>query len=445
MQKKNMINRRDFLKTGMAAGAGLAMSRNVTAGTAAGSGGTDTLNIGLIGVGEQGRVLINSILKIPDVRFRAVCEIWSYNQRYGSNYLRRFGHDVNAYEDYREMLDAEPDLDAVIVATPDWVHGPQTIDALNAGKHVYCEKLMSNSIDDARKMVEAANETGKLLQIGHQRRSNPRYIHAYEKLLTEAEIFGGPFNYANAQWNRARSEPARWPERFEMDESELNKFGYGSMSELINWRWFKKYGGGPISDLGAHQIDIFNWFFKARPSGVIASGGIDYYDYFEHNDHVMAIYDYETNSGTARAFYQVLTTTSALGYHERFMGLDGTLSISESPTWNQAYREAHAESWDKYVEQGILKKTAGGTDADSDEGLVDVRETAVLDAWDLPVVLDKPIHQPHVENFFDAIRNGTPLTCPAEEGFASAVTVLKVNEAVSHQKRIAFDSKDFVV
>ncbi len=440
MNSIQTMNRRNFLKTGLAAGAGLAVMPG--ARVQAGNGGTQTVNIALCGIGAQGRVLMNSLLRIPDVRFRAICEIWPYNQRYGERFLARFGHEVNVYADVNEMLAEEDDLDAVIVATPDWVHAPQTIAALEAGCHVYCEKLMSNTIEAAREMVLAAQRTGKLLQIGHQRRSNPRYIHAYEKLLTEAEIFGGPFTHANAQWNRAKSSALRWPERFEMDENELNRFGYDSMHELINWRWFQKYGGGPISDLGAHQIDIFNWFFKGRPSGVMASGGIDYYDDVEHLDNVMAIYDYETSAGVARAFYQVLTTSSALGYFERFLGVNGTLSISENPSFNQAYREAHAPSWDEFAEQGLLRRAAGAAYNQETEA-VDVRETAVLDAWDIPVTLDRPIHQPHLDNFFDAIRAGTPLTCPAEEGFASTVTVLRVAEAVKAQKRLAFDAAEF--
>lgn len=439
------MNRRNFLKTGLTAGAGLALAPRVRAETTAALGGTQTLNVALIGIGAQGRVLMNAMLKIPDIRFKAVCDIWPYNQQYGARFLARYGHEAKGYADYREMLDAERDLDAVIVATPDWVHAPHTIAALEAGKHVYCEKLMSNSIDAARDMVQAARRTGKLLQIGHQRRSNPRYLHAYEKLLTEANLFGGPFNYANAQWNRAKTDALGWPERFAMDEAELNKFGYGSMKELVNWRWFKKYGGGPISDLGAHQIDIFNWFFKGRPTGIMAAGGIDFYKDYEHYDNVMAIYDYQTTAGTARAFYQVLTTTSALGYHERFMGLNGTLTISENPHWNQVYREAAAPAWDTFAAQGLIEKKAGPEPKPESETTVDVRETAALDAWDIPVTLDKAIHQPHLENFFDAIRNGTPLNCPGEEGFASTVTVLRVNEAVAKGYRIAFSPDDFSV
>lgn len=252
------MNRRSFIKTGLATVA--AWMAAPPARAQSGLGGTNTLNVALIGAGAQGRVLINAIRQIPDVRFRALCEIWPYNQRYGSRLLARFGHDVEVYADYREMLAQEQDLDAVIVATPDWAHAPQTIAALEAGKHVYCEKMMSNSIEAARDMVRAARRTGKLLQIGHQRRSNPRYLHVYENLLQGTEIFGGPFTHANAQWNRGKSEPLSWPQRFEMSEHELQAFGYESMTHLINWRFYKKYGGGPISDLGAHQIDILNWF-----------------------------------------------------------------------------------------------------------------------------------------------------------------------------------------
>jgi predicted dehydrogenase len=230
-----------------------------------------------------------------------------------------------------------------------------------------------------------------------------------------------------------------------MSPEILARYGYESMHELRNWRWYRKYGGGPISDLGAHQIDIFNWFFGAMPSSVMASGGADFYPDFEMYDNVMAIYEYALPEGPARAFYQVLTTTSSLGYLERFMGVEGTLAISENPRWNQVYREAYAAAWDKWVEKGYLVKSGPGHGAESDTEVVDVRETAPLDAWDIPVELTKPIHQPHLENFFSAIRDGTSLTCPGETGFRTAVTVMKVNQAVAGGKRLEFHPGEFEI
>ncbi len=149
------------------------------------------INVALIGAGAQGQVLIDAMLRIPGLRFRAVCDIWKeYNQKRVVNTLKKYKFEVNGYEDYREMLDKEKDLDAVVIASPDFWHAQHTIDCLKAGKHVYCEKEMSNTLEGARSMVLAARETGKLLQIGHQRRSHPRYQHCHDKLLEEARLLG---------------------------------------------------------------------------------------------------------------------------------------------------------------------------------------------------------------------------------------------------------------
>lgn len=255
--------------------------------------------------------------------------------------LKKYGHDLKAFEDYREML-SSTELDAVIVATPDWLHAPHTVAALKAGKHVYCEKLMSNTVEGARSMVKAARESGKLLQVGHQRRSNPRYIHVRDRLLRENKLLGRITNL-NGQWNRAVGADLGWPERYTIPENKLNRLGYANMHEFRNWRWFKKYAGGPISDLGAHQIDIFNWMLGSNPSSVMAGGGVDFYKNHEWYDNVMAIYEFPTPQGMVRAFYEVLTTTSAGGgYHEYFMGTEAALKMSENPKYTKLYREAQA-------------------------------------------------------------------------------------------------------
>ncbi len=459
------LSRRSFLTSGTRLGAVvLATPYLAKAQAPAGTGGTQTVNVGLIGSGAQGRVLLNAALKIPDLRFRAVCDIWNENRTYGERLLKKFGHDVRPFEDYREMLSTVPELDAVIVATPDWYHAEHTNAALKAGKHVYCEKLMSNTVEGARSMVLTARSTGKLLQIGHQRRSNPRYQFARERLLRENKLMGR-LTTINAQWNRAVSDDLGWSARSEIPKETLQKYGYEDMHQFRNWRWFKKYSGGPISDLGAHQIDVFNWMLGANPASVIAGGGVDYYKNHEWYDNVMAIYEFPTPTGNVRAFYEVLTTTSAGGgYHESFMGDEGTLKMSENPNYTKVYREARAPEWDKYLKAGLLNRPGAGQEgaapptlpwekevkpafrlAPPRASVVDVRETAPLSVWEIPVTLDKAIHQPHLENFFDGIRKGTPLTCPGEQGFISAVTVLKVNEAVQALKQLTFAHGDFVV
>ena len=119
--------------------------------------GLQEINVALLGAGAQGQVLTEAMLRIPGLRIRAVCDIWTeYNQRRAVNTLKRFKHEVNGYDDYREMLDKEQAIDAVIIATPDFWHAQHTIDCLKAGKHVYCEKEMSNTLEGARSMVMAS-------------------------------------------------------------------------------------------------------------------------------------------------------------------------------------------------------------------------------------------------------------------------------------------------
>jgi predicted dehydrogenase len=409
------------------------------------------INVALLGAGAQGQVLLDAMLRIPGLRFRAVCDIWKeYNQRRAVNTLRKYKFEVKGYEDYREMLDQEKELDAVVIATPDFWHPQHTVDSLRAGKHVYCEKEMANTLEGARSMVLAARETGKLLQIGHQRRSHPRYLHCHQKLLGEARILGRIVT-VNGQWNRAVSADIGYPERYAIPGERLRQYGFKTMEQFRNWRWYKGLGGGPIVDLGSHQIDIFNWFLGAVPAHVMASGGTDYHDPKTHEwyDTVMAVYEYETAAGPSRAYYQTQTTNGSQGYFENFMGDQGTLVVSESEASYPGflYRDPNAPAWDEWVRKGYVSapKVQEARSESKEEMTLDVRESVTPDLHRVPVVLRDPYHQPHLENFFDAIRDRATLNCPAEIGYETAVTVLKVNEAVEAKRRLSFRPEEFRV
>ena len=453
------LTRRDFLSTSAKLGAFIAAAPYISRGAET-AGKSDQVNVALIGCGTQGAILLNAALKIPNLRFKAVCDIWAPRRKYGANLLSKFNHDAKPYEDYRELLSSHPELDAVLIATPDFKHAEHTVAALKAGKHVYCEKLMSNTVEGARSMVVAARETKKLLQLGHQRRSNPRYQHARDHIVRENRLLGRVTNITG-QWHRAVSDDLGFPAGQGIPEATLNQYGYASMHEFRNWRWFKKYAGGPMSDLGAHQIDVYNWMLGVNPRMCLASGGVDYYKTHEWYDNAIAIFEYPTKEGVVRATYEVLTTTSAGGgYHEYFMGDEGALKISEDPKVTKLYREARAPEWDQWAAKGVVASPLSGEGAPAPvkpweklgvkklggpaKSTVDVRETAALSAWDIPVILDKAIHQPHLENFFDAIRQGTPLNCPGESAFATAVTILKINESIAAQKLLTFAPGDFI-
>jgi len=456
------LTRRDFLSTSAKLGAVFAAAPYISRAAAAGVGGKDTLNVALIGCGEQGRILTNAALKIPDIRFKAVCDIWPYNLTRTERLLKKFEHEAQPFENYKELLATVKDIDAVLIATPDFVHAEHTNAALRAGKHVYCEKLMSNTIEGARSMVQTSRETKKLLQIGHQRRSNPRYQHARDRIIREAKMLGRITNISG-QWHRAVTEDFGFPANQKLSDAKLNEYGFANMHEFRNWRWFKRYAGGPVSDLGAHQIDVYNWMLGSNPSNIMASGGVDYYKTHEWYDNAIIVYEFPTPQGLVRASYQVLTTTSAGGgYHEYFMGDEGAMKISENPKFTKIYREARAPEWDDYVTKKLISRPDSGEGAvvglkpwekpraklggpSKAAATVDVRETAQLSAWDIPVTLDKAIHQPHIENFADAIRGKAKLNCPGEDAFATAVTVLKVNEAIAAKKLLTFSPEDFIV
>jgi predicted dehydrogenase len=448
----NDLSRRKFIQTTAAIGAGLYVSGKALGADAPKK---DAVNVALLGAGAQGQVLMDAILKMksPGIRFVAVCDIWNVNRRRVmkrmKSYSKHYGYRYADYVDFQEMLDTEKDLDAVIVATPDFRHSEHTVACLKKGLNVYCEKEMSNTLEGAKKMVDAQKASGKLLQIGHQRRSNPRYIHCYDKLIKGGDLLGR-ITTINGQWNRSKAscEDLGWPEGSEIDQVTLEKYGFKNMQQFRNWRWYKGMGGGPIVDLGSHQIDIYSWFLGCNPRSVIASGGIDYWKEHEWYDTVMAIYEYETKQGIVRAMYQTGTTNSSNGYFENFMGDKGTLMISESAGRGAVYRENWVleEEWQKWVDKGYITKSEGQpAKKDTDEDAVlDVREGSYAPAeYKIPVKLTDPYHWPHLNNFFESVRGNAKLNCPGEIGYETAATVLKVNEAVAAQKRLEFVPEDF--
>lgn len=464
------LNRRRFLHAAAATGVGLAYHR-AALGNDSSSTGREDINVALLGGGGQGQVLMNACKRIPGIQFKAVCDIWeAYSLKRTERILKAYGHPVTAYADYEEMLENENDLDAVIVATPDFWHARHTIACLNAGLHVYCEMPMSNTISDARSMVVAARESGKLLQIGHQRRSNPRYIVCREKLVKELGLLG-PLVAAGGQWNRMAYPPLGWPKRREIEDATLQRYGYESMHHFRNWRRYRGLGSGRMIDLGSQQIDVFNWFIGGKPRAVLASaaahtsqaGSDTWYDT------AAAIFDYETSEGPVTATYQTLVGNRHDGYLEKFMGNKGTLVLSERSRLGTLYPEPRVGPDDfvgwatglkegyltasepvmKLVERMSIKQLAQVLTIDDTPHPVTVdsakKTSATLFSCDLAVEMHKPPHQPHLVNFFDATRGKAKLTCPAELGYEATVTARRINEAIEAQRKLTFKPEDFVV
>lgn len=439
--KNNKINRRDFiLKSAMATAA-----TSLMAGTVSCSSTDRTLNLAIIGAGTQGRVLLGDCLKLEGVRFRAVCDIWSFSQRYASNTLKKYDQEVNVYEDYRKMLEAEKELDAVIIATPDFMHAEQSIACMEAGLDVYCEKEMAHNLKSSRSMAEAVRRTRRLLQIGHQRRSNPVYRLALEAL--KEDQLAGRITNSFAQWNKTVQPFLTWPKKYEIPPETLKKYHYDSMEQFRNWRWFRKYGGGPVSDNGSHQIDIFSWFLGSNPKEILAMGGSDYYREREWYGDVMAILEYPFDRGpesnTVRASYQVMNTNGFGGFFERYFGDQGTLTISE---FNQqcSFTPEPAAELPEWAE-GMEPERTGNTLAYPLLPLLSKKSEAA--AAIIEECRDRTTYMWHLDNFFNAIRKNDSklLNCPADEAYKTAVAVFGINEAIQSGNRLSLTSDEFKV
>ncbi|MBN8456368.1 MAG: Gfo/Idh/MocA family oxidoreductase [Verrucomicrobia bacterium] len=458
------IPRRDFLQratAGVGAGLVLGVPNILRAADAAPS---KKINVALVGHGKQGQVLFDAMKNIPGLHFQAVCDIWDYNRGAGVGHVYAVEKQKpKAYADIDEMLATEKGLDAAVIATPDFWHSPHTVKCLEAGLHVYCEKMMSNTIEGARAMVVAAEKSGKLCQIGHQRRSNPRYRFTLDQLINGSKICGQIIN-VNGQWNRAvkSSQDIAYKPSLTIKPEVLAKYGFKDMHQFMNWRFYRDLSGGAISDLGAHQIDIFNWFLGAVPKSLYATGANSYFKNREHFDNVMALFDYETPQGLVRAFYQVLTTTSAGGgYYESFMGTEGTIKISENSSATEIFKETSPApkdptvpvdpnakipplSWDGLVQRGLLRKQAAAPKPKT-EGVVDSRVSAPPEGFALPGELNKPPHQPHLENFFAAIRGEAKLNCDARHAFLSEAPIYYVNPSALSKQPIVFTPEQLSV
>lgn len=457
------FSRRDFLsKTVATTGAGLVLGApNIL--RAQDPASADAIHVALVGFGKQAEVLFNCLRNIPGLHFQAVCDISKYNLQKGMGQVYALQKSKpKGYADIDEMLNTEKGLDVAIVATPDFWHSPHTVRCLEAGLHVYCEKMMSNTIDGARAMVKAMEKTGKLCQIGHQRRSNPRYLFTLNQLIKKQKICGQIIN-ANAQWNRSLGSSqdiggAKLSKSIIVPNDVLNKYGFKDMHQFLNWRYYRDLSGGPISDLGAHQIDIFNWFFGCQPKSVFASGGNDYFKTREQFDNVMAIFDYDTPDGGARAFYQVLTTTSSGGgFWENFMGTEASIKISEISSSSAIYRESTAPPWDDLVSKGYVKKKAAPAAApEASAGAVKSYASAAPEVFELPGDLPvitlgngtteiKPAHQPHLENFFATVRGKAKLNCDARHAFESEAPIFWVNPSALSRQPIVFTTEHLSV
>jgi predicted dehydrogenase len=268
---------------------------------------TDTtpVRLGIIGPGSRGKELVRSFLRVPGVKIAAAADV--YPARF-DQLNRVCGYEVPAYADFRALLERK-DLDAIVVATPLGLHAEHVLPALSSGHHVYGEKTMAYTVEDALKIVTAATENKRIFQVGYQYRYSP-WVRSAILRVQQGEI--GDVTHVMGYWNRNNSWRRPVPDP--------------SLERLINWRLYHQWSLGLIAELGSHQMDIANWIFGSTPIAALASGSIcTYRDGRETDDNVQVVLTY---SEGRRFIFTSLTNNAKMGSQLWVYGTKGSLNVT---------------------------------------------------------------------------------------------------------------------
>jgi predicted dehydrogenase len=427
------LTRRGFIQgtAAIAAAFGLSLTEAAEAQEARERAARETrpVRCAFIGLGSQGFGQdLKSALSVPGVEMVALCDIYEPNLNRALEILP----NARGYRDHRAVMDRN-DIEAVLIATPLHVHAPIVLAALQSGKHVFCEKMMAYSVDQAKAMARAARDSKKILQIGHQRRSDIMYHHGWE--LVKRRAICGPITHVRAQWNRNGS----WRRPVPKDTTDRH----------WNWRLYKEYSQGLMAELGTHQIQAVNWFLGAAPVAVVGMGGIDYWkDGRTVYDNVGVLFEYP---GGVKLNYTSLTTNQFDGYYEQFMGKEGTLVISEEKATPTAYyREPGAapEEWMKSAanptEKGRHNELALKLDPEATKKLSQsgVKVGEKMLSGD---VRGKNSYLLEMEDFFNSIRTGAPVSCDWQQGLAACVAAIRANEAMAKKTRVEIHPTEYEI
>lgn len=494
------MNRRQFMQGMLAAGAAVPLSAAAYFGYSNSGFSGRPVKAGLIGAGDEGGVLVGE--HNPQyVEFVAYSEIRPTNQRRifvgeptgpRRGFNHHYGNDarnrIRLYENYRDLL-ADPEIEMVVIALPLNLHAQASIEAMEAGKHVLCEKLMAWNIRQCKRMIRAADRTNKLLSIGHQRHYSLLYAHAVEVMNagtlgdvkhiralwhrnnalrpTTETINGRNYTrYGNDSWRKPIPEEDR-----AALESRLGQFAgnWRDMNQLVRWRLFQKTGGGLMAELGSHQLDACSIFLgKKKPLAVMGYGGKHFYqDDREVEDHVYCTFEFPGANYDAREHarardaegrclyndlvtvtYSSISTNSFEPYGECVMGNQGTMVTEGEKSimiWGSGGRGTS-------VTAGAGGMTSMDTSASNDPV---ERRAAAVGQESIGHAPPSRGYREEMEHLAYLIRTrgeGTERDerqlkprCDGRAAMADAILALGANAAMRTNRRIEFDPRWFEV
>jgi predicted dehydrogenase len=239
-------------------------------------GANDRVNLGVIGCGGRGTYVMGVFQKNAAVSVAAVCDVWETR---GERAKQRAA-DAKVYQDHRRVLD-QAGIDAVLIATPDHWHAPIAIDALAAGKDVYCEKPLTLKIEEGPEIVKAARVNKRVCQVGMQQRSGPHYLQARDEYIRGGKL--GKITLARTWWHGNGAHLAKAPANMATKPDNLEwarflgpvKWREWDPQQYWNFRAYLDFGGGQITDLFTHWIDVVHMFMGQEiPISAVAAGGV---------------------------------------------------------------------------------------------------------------------------------------------------------------------------
>jgi len=439
-----MTTRRHFLQATTATAAASTLSAQTTA--------NDRLQIGIIGFGIMGSEDVRSALAAPGVELVAAADVYDGKL---TRVKEVHGNHVFTTRDYREVL-ARPDVDAVLIATPDHWHARIAIDAMNAGKDVYVEKPMVQQIDEGKAVIEAQKRTGRILQVGSQRVSSMVYQKAKD-LLKAGTI--GEFNMIEAWWDRNSSIGA-WQYSIPPDASEAtidwDRFLGRAPKRpfepvrLFRWRNYRDYGTGVAGDLFVHLFSGMHFITGSLgPVRAYATGGLRFWkDGRDVPDVMLGLFDYPAtpNHPAFNLMLRVNFVDGGGGSHVfRFVGNEGVMTVTNGVTVSKTPREAEPgytidtfpkATQEQYLREYRRKHPVLPAMADS------IRPRSEEKYLPPPGYND---HLDHHRNFFAAVRSRKPVVEEAVFGLRAAGPALLSNLSYFEQKVINWDPETMTV
>jgi len=448
-----------------------------------------SVNAAIIGTGNEGCQAMIRDHNREYLNFVGYCDIRPTQQErarkeFGlhKDYSADDVKHLRMYNDIDELL-ADPKVEMVVIALPLWLHAPIAIKAMNAGKHVFCEKLMAHNVSECKEMVKVAHEKNKLLAIGHQRHYSVLYENA-NYLVQSGQL--GEIRHIRALWHRNNARPLiekdkdgntvyskgdpvyvrdkqgnivyvdSWkPAILPEDEKvEYQKYGYKSLDELIRWRLYNRTGAGLMAELGSHQLDACSIFLgKKHPLAVTGIGGTFFYtDNREVDDHVFVTFEFpgKAEKDHTVVTYSSINTNAFERYGEEIMGTNATMFVEEEKDI-LLFKEAGNAAASRSTSITVETKGAGKPTLEASPSAAG--PTAASSLGGVAVADPSRGYREELEHFAYCIRNGNSSNyhddkehlprCRGEVALADAVIALTSNLAMSQKRRIEFNEKWF--